>query len=106
MRDGGAEVAEPLPSDFTQVTHTTGWVIFLLLGGSGVREEEGSKVSSSEEVEKSDVGDCFPRRLLRRMTNFVGPFRGFFGWGLLEEVGGAGADEAEPLAEGSSLADC
>ena len=69
-------------------------------------EDGGSKVSSSEEAEKSEDGDCFPRRLLRRMTDFTGSLRGFLGWGLLEEMGGAGVDEDKPLAGGGSLADC
>ena len=106
MTDGGAEEAEKLPSDLTRVTRTTGGLIFLRLGGSGVMEEGGSKVSSSEDAEKSDDGDCFPRRLLRRMTDFIGSLRGFLGRGLLEEVGGAGVEEDKPLVEGSSFVDC
>ena len=39
-------------------------------------------------------------------ANFVGSFRDFLGRGLLEEVGGTGADEDVLLAEGSSLVDC
>ena len=106
MTDGGAEEAEKLPSDFMRVTRTTGGLIFLRLGGSGVMEDGGSKVSSSEEAEKSDDGDCFPRRLLRRVTDFTGSLRGFLGRGLLEEMGGTGVDEDEGLAGGGSMADC
>ena len=64
------------------------------------REEEGdgSKASSSEEAEEgeeSEVGDCFTRRRLLRVTDLVdsededSSLTGFLRRrGLLEEVGG------------------
>lgn len=102
---GAAEVEEPT-SDFIRVTRTTGGLIFLRLGGSGVTEGGGSKASSSEEVEgeESDIGDCFPSRRLRRLTDFIGSLRGFLMRGLLEEVGRT--EDDEPLAEGGPLEDC
>lgn len=96
------ETEEPT-SDFTRVTRTRGGLIFLRLGGSGVVEGGGSKASSSEETEgeESDVGDCFPRRRLRLMTDLIGSLRGFLGWGLLGDVGGARDDD--PLLGGGPL---
>ena len=80
----------------------TGGLIFLRLGGVGVTMEGwGTKAaSSSEEIEgeESEVGDCFPRRRLRRVTDLVDSLWGFFGRGLLEEVGVAEREE-DPLAE-------
>ena len=65
-----------------------GELIFLRLGGRGAAEEGGQKASSSEdgeEGEESEVGDCFPRRRLRRVTDFDGgSLRGFRGRGLLD----------------------
>ena len=68
----------------------------------------GSKASSSEETvwEESEVGDCFPRRLLRLATDLVDSLGDFFGRGLLS-VGGDGTEDDEPLAgEGPFDDDC
>ena len=76
-----------------------GGLNFLLLGGSGLREEGGSNASSSDMPDEGsdelevESGESFPRRLLR-LADLVGSFWSFRGRGLLDEAGGgAVADE-------------
>ena len=104
--EGVVRTGEPT-SDFTRVTRTTGGLIFLRFGGSGVIDEGGSKASSSEETEgeESDVGDCFPSRRLRRSMDLTGSLRGFLGRGLLGDVGVARVED-ELLPGGGPLDDC
>ena len=97
---------------------SVGGVNFLRLGGRGagvVEEEEGGwNASSSEEGEEGEEseeeGDCFTRRLLRRVTDFASEsLAGFLGRGLLGGVGGAREEDEEgdgPLDAAEPLGLC